>query len=223
MTTTTPTTGGGADEVHPGASLIGTTASDRCSSCGAELAPDQRYCIECGTRRGKPRFTLQTVPQRPTVEETTTTTAVLPTARPAWSASTALLATVAVILIALGVGVWIGHNGASQRSAGTKVTVVGAGGGAASAASGATGSTGSAAGSTATGTRHGRRKASATQKASLKKAPPKAVQKAAVKAAKQTLGAAGTVSIAAPTTTVGGKCSANTAGCSNGHFTGSFF
>jgi hypothetical protein len=26
-----------------------------CASCGAALAPDQRYCLNCGTRRGEPR------------------------------------------------------------------------------------------------------------------------------------------------------------------------
>ncbi len=26
-----------------------------CASCGAALAPDQRYCLACGTRRGEPR------------------------------------------------------------------------------------------------------------------------------------------------------------------------
>ena len=27
----------------------------RCSGCGHPMATDQRYCLECGTRRGGPR------------------------------------------------------------------------------------------------------------------------------------------------------------------------
>ena len=29
-----------------------------CASCGSPLAADQRYCLECGTRRGDPRIPL---------------------------------------------------------------------------------------------------------------------------------------------------------------------
>lgn len=31
------------------------TASQSCSNCGAPLAPDQRYCLSCGSRVGEPR------------------------------------------------------------------------------------------------------------------------------------------------------------------------
>ena len=30
---------------------------DTCRRCGSGMSPDQRYCVECGERRGKPRFT----------------------------------------------------------------------------------------------------------------------------------------------------------------------
>lgn len=30
----------------------------RCRACQTALAIDQRYCVECGERRGSPRFTL---------------------------------------------------------------------------------------------------------------------------------------------------------------------
>ena len=29
---------------------------DQCPNCGASMAPDQRYCLECGHRRGDPRL-----------------------------------------------------------------------------------------------------------------------------------------------------------------------
>ena len=35
------------------------TPGDTCRSCGAELAPDQRYCVNCGARRADPRVDYQ--------------------------------------------------------------------------------------------------------------------------------------------------------------------
>lgn len=80
--------------------LVG--GGDRCSNCGTALAVDQRYCVECGTRRGKPRFALAAVAAS---AETT------PMTRPdgGWSRLSAALAVIAVLL-ALGVGVLIGNS-----------------------------------------------------------------------------------------------------------------
>src|SRR5215208_3859421 len=36
------------------------TAAEKCANCGAAMAPDQRYCLACGTRRGAPRVPLAT-------------------------------------------------------------------------------------------------------------------------------------------------------------------
>ena len=33
-----------------------TASEDRCGNCGTPLAHDQRYCVECGERRGQSRF-----------------------------------------------------------------------------------------------------------------------------------------------------------------------
>jgi hypothetical protein len=53
-------------------------------------------------------------------------------------------------------------------------------------------------------------------------APPSAaVQKKATQAAGKVLG--NSKNLAAPTATVGSKCSNNQAGCSNGKFSGNFF
>src|SRR5450432_3902940 len=38
--------------------LVSATVGDRCVSCGAPMSSDQRYCVACGERRGKPRFSL---------------------------------------------------------------------------------------------------------------------------------------------------------------------
>src|SRR5215831_8576095 len=40
---------------------VGVAAGDRCAVCGAPLAPDQRYCLQCGERRGQARFTAAPV------------------------------------------------------------------------------------------------------------------------------------------------------------------
>ncbi|HWH92870.1 MAG TPA: hypothetical protein VNT03_03330, partial [Baekduia sp.] len=36
-------------------SLRPSEAAATCGQCGAPLAGDQRYCLECGARRGAPR------------------------------------------------------------------------------------------------------------------------------------------------------------------------
>ena len=36
-------------------SLVPTTG-EQCPACGALMAGDQRYCLECGQRRGEPRL-----------------------------------------------------------------------------------------------------------------------------------------------------------------------
>ena len=37
-----------------------TASSDHCAVCGAQMAADQRYCLECGERRGQARFAAPT-------------------------------------------------------------------------------------------------------------------------------------------------------------------
>ena len=32
---------------------LATVAGDQCTSCGAPLAPDQRYCVQCGAVTAK--------------------------------------------------------------------------------------------------------------------------------------------------------------------------
>jgi hypothetical protein len=57
MQQTTPT-----DVVSP--SLLATVA-DRCPNCDAPMAADQRYCTECGQRRGQPRLPFMDGRTRP--------------------------------------------------------------------------------------------------------------------------------------------------------------
>ncbi len=39
-----------------GAGSEDAPVSEQCPSCGAQMAADQRYCLECGLRRGDPRL-----------------------------------------------------------------------------------------------------------------------------------------------------------------------
>lgn len=171
-------------------------SDEHCAECGAPMASDQRYCVECGERRGERRFPAALQPSA----------AAAPAATPAsgdgrrsrMSSSTTLIAGVGTLLLAMGVGVLIGRsgNGSSGRSgAGVQVLTVGSATGTATTGTtgtGTTAATGAARSSTAKG---------ASSKAAIK-APPKS-------------------SLPPPTVTVGSKGSGK--GYKNGHFTGEFF
>jgi hypothetical protein len=160
MTATHPSTEHGPDQSEtatgsepapePAVSiLVSAAGSERCPVCSAEMAADQRYCVECGTRRGKPRFQLAGGQSRPSA----TTAPQSPSSVPA--RVTAMLALI-VVLVALGVGVLIGNSGGSSPIKGP-VTVVLSG-------SGTTGGTGSA-GAKSTGKSAGTSKTPAPSKA----------------------------------------------------------
>ncbi len=80
--------------------------AERCPACRTPMAPDQRYCLDCGERRSEPRR-LVAAP----------TPAPVRRVRPAAPASATLIAGVATLLVALGVGVEIGRT--SGRPAAT--------------------------------------------------------------------------------------------------------
>jgi hypothetical protein len=74
------------------------------------MAADQHYCVECGTRRGKPRFTLATsTASTPAAASASSSPTVVVAG---WNRITVLLA-IAVVLLAIGVGFLIGNSGAS--------------------------------------------------------------------------------------------------------------
>jgi hypothetical protein len=117
--------------------LVGMASPDRCTECGAEMALDQRYCVECGNRRGPARFSLS--------RSSRTSVAVVPQApRGSTRPAGMLLAATGIViaLLGLGVGVLIGHDGKAKT---VKVLVSGA------ASSGSASKTGSATGGTSTG------------------------------------------------------------------------
>jgi hypothetical protein len=113
-----------------------------CRACGAPLAADQRYCLQCGTRRAEARLPFLEILARQvpaaTLPQTTVTRT---TSSGAWftrlSANTAAVAGVACLLLALGVGVLIGGLGsddASGSSAAPQIITVGGGAAAPAAA-----------------------------------------------------------------------------------------
>lgn len=189
--------------------------SDRCANCGAPLASDQRYCVNCGERRGKARFSVAGM-AAPAVAESTTVREVR--RRPRMSSGSTLVAFIATLLVAVGLGVLIGHQNSNGRPVAAtppvQVVTVNGGGGSTGAstdttASNSSGNTGS------------------TSTKSSKKVPAKKVVVTKVVAAKATQAASkvlgGATNLAPPTVTQGGSCSSGQAGCQNGKFTGTFF
>lgn len=187
------------------ASLAATAGGEQCGNCGAPMAADQRYCLECGERRGQARFTA---PVAATSTQTVTETRGGPVGA-RWSPGATLIAGVATLLLALGIGVLIGHagNSGSSGNAGkvSVVTVNGAGGAAGAGAA-------TAAGTTTNPSSHSGAGAKSTHKA-------KSASGASGNAASAT--AKTVTALPPPTVTLGAKGSG--AGYQHGHFTGNFF
>jgi hypothetical protein len=182
-----------------GDQLLAAAVGDTCSNCGAQLAPDQRYCVECGERRGKPRFSLASGSAAASQRD------VAPRASGRWSSlrassSATLVAGIATLLLAMGVGVLIGHSNGGKSQA--QVITVNGGSGAAATTTPTTATT------TPTAV-----------------APTKAAKgKKSTKAAAQTRQVITTVKAPPPKAIQPGQaCSNGTAGCQNGKFNGNFF
>jgi hypothetical protein len=114
---------------------LATVAGDQCTSCGAPLAPDQRYCVQCGQRRGQSRLP---VAQPVAVAEQSVVRA---SRLPRFGVNAALIAGVGTLLLAMGVGVLIGRSGQSEpvrAAAPAQVITVGGGATATPTASSAT-------------------------------------------------------------------------------------
>jgi hypothetical protein len=104
-------TGTATDEA-PTRRLVTAAAGDRCVVCGTPLAGDQRYCVNCGERRGKPRFSVASPSGTGLADVSGTPPPPAPRAPRASSGAT-IVAGVGTLLLAMGVGVLIGHNTAS--------------------------------------------------------------------------------------------------------------
>lgn len=111
------------------------SSTEHCATCSSPLAPDQRYCLECGERRMLMSSVLRDGPA--TSADRTPPPATPPSQQaaprePAGQRNTTLnvIAGVGVLLLAMGVGVLIGRSGASskQSAAPPQVITVNAGG-----------------------------------------------------------------------------------------------
>jgi hypothetical protein len=175
------------------------------------MAADQRYCLQCGQRRGDPRLPFMDAvvlmdavnrpAQAPPPPPKKTRKGVSPNA--------ALIAGVGTLLLALGIGVLIGRSGhqeVAQTAAAPQVIKVG-GGEEASAGS---------KGKTTTGGNAANAKTKKQKDAALKEAETHP-------AAEEVLKPAGDVKLAPPTVKPGDKCEKGAAGCEGGEFTGNFF
>ncbi len=104
---------------------MSSAPSAQCSACGAPLAADQRYCLECGERR-VPMSSVLTghPPGMAGAQGATPPTPPTPPLSPGhgesppWQRSGLLtvIAGVGVLLLAMGVGVLIGRAGAGKTS-----------------------------------------------------------------------------------------------------------
>ena len=102
--------------------LVSSAVGDRCTNCQAPLASDQRYCVTCGERRGKARFNFA-APAAPAA-------APAPSPKreraPRPSSGATLIAGVATLLLAMGIGFLIGNanNNGNTRAAAAPPQVI---------------------------------------------------------------------------------------------------
>jgi hypothetical protein len=176
------------------------------------MASDQRYCLNCGQRRGDPRLPfMDAVVLMDSVNRPAQAPPPPPKKkRSGVSPNAALIAGVGTLLLALGIGVLIGRSGhqeVAQTSSAPIVIHSGGGGEAEATASKGKATTGGGA-------------ANAKTK-KQKEAAAKAAE--AHPAAEEIIKPANGVKLAPPTVKPGDKCEEGAAGCEGGKFTGNFF
>lgn len=194
------------------------TSGDQCPTCKAHMAADQRYCLNCGHRRGDPRLpfmdavVFMDAVNRPRDAATPPTPP--PSDRtPRMSANASLIAGIATLVLAIGVGVLIGRSGESSAptAAAPATQVIKVGGGGEEEAAPATPETG--------GAGKGKGKSGTAKKTQDKS---EAGATGASKATEEILKPK--VPQAKPEAQVGEKCEQGTAGCGkSGKFEGNFF
>ncbi|HVX32959.1 MAG TPA: hypothetical protein VHA80_07445 [Solirubrobacterales bacterium] len=204
------------------------------------MANDQRYCLNCGHRRGDPRLPfMDAVVFMESMSAPGGGAGVTPPPPPAapddgnrWNANAALIAGVATLVLAIGVGFLIGRSGhedAPQAAAPQVIKVeggTGGGGEETGAAAPEESSAGKHEGGKSKGAKKGGKAAIKTENAG--KATKKAeanVQEGAhgqTEAVEKVLHTENGVELETEVE-VGGKCKEGTAGCEGGKFTGNFF
>lgn len=208
----------------PVTSSVPAAGGDQCPACGSPMLADQRYCLECGHRRGDPRLpfmdavVFMDAAKQPQQAEAAAAPPSPPDRRPFMSANASLVAGVATLVLAIGVGVLIGRSGEgdSQPAAQPSVITVPAGG-AAEASPNSNANKGNAATSA-----KGDKGKSATAKKAKKKT--EITKSGTTKATEEAYPVNPNVHLAEPEQKLGGKCDPGQAGCNgNGEFEGTFF
>jgi len=194
-------------------------SGEQCPSCGNPMAPDQRYCLNCGRRCGEPRLPFMNAVTFMEAMKRPAASSAAPPKKPKrrLSPNAALIAGVGTLLLAMGVGVLIGrsgHDSGATNAAATPQVIKVEGGG----ASGAT-ETASAAGGTSTKKPSGAQGSKPNKKAA-KKAEARAESG---KGAEEVLKPSGNVDLPPATVGPGDKCKEGEAGCEGGEFTGNYF
>jgi hypothetical protein len=223
--------------------MAGFGSNESCPNCGAQMATDQRYCLNCGHRRGEPRlpFMDAVVFMESMNAPGGGGAAATPPPPPAasnpnrWNANAALIAGVATLVLAIGVGFLIGRSGHDNSTqAAAPIRVINAGGApatggeetAAATPEATTGGTDKAASAGAKGKSNGAGKSGAANPAKVKssevKEGSKQEEELAAEKTKEVLHS--TVESVKPTAKLGESCEKGVAGCSsNGKFEGNFF
>jgi hypothetical protein len=189
------------------------------------MLADQRYCLECGHRRGDPRLpfmdavVFMDAAKQPPASADAAATTPPPDRRPFMSANASLIAGVATLVLAIGVGVLIGRSGDSgSNSAAQAPQVIRVGG----AGEAETASASKANEGTATGAKAAGKSSSASKKKA--KAKTETGSSGATKATEEAYKPAAGVHFAKPEQKLGGECDPSVAGCSkSGKFEGNFF
>lgn len=202
-------------------------AGEQCPQCGAHMAVDQRYCLQCGQRRGDPRLPfMDAVVFMDAVKQPQHAAAAPPPPpreqRSRMSANASLIAGVATLVLAIGVGVLIGRSGeGSASTANNTPQVIKVEGGAGGGLETATGNT-----ETGGKAEKGGGESTVGGGAGGKKKQAKSLQEAEhEQAATEVLQTNPNAKpLPPPTVQKGGKCEPGQAGCSkSGKFEGTFF
>jgi hypothetical protein len=179
------------------------------------IATDQRYCLRCGQRCGEPRLPFMNavtfMDAMRTPSEALAAPALSPSRRRRISPNGALIAGVGTLLLAMGVGVLIGHSGnqtvANNAAAPAQLITVHGGGEAEASNTAKQASAGNA-----------------KNTKSSKKASASAKRKAETgQGAEEVLKPSAGVKLPPATAQPGSKCESGAAGCKGGEFTGEFF
>jgi hypothetical protein len=193
------------------------------------MALDQRYCLSCGNRRGDPRLPFMDAvvfmeALKQPKGEAAAAAPPPPPAKSGISPSTTLIAGIATLVLAVGVGVLIGRSGNSSATPVANQTPqiirVGGSGGEEAETTGGEAETGGKEAKKAKGG------GSSAKKSKGKKGAHELEEgtNGGSKAAQEVLHTAPGVKEAKPEVQVGEKCEKGTAGCSeSGEFNGSFF